>query len=83
MTSFTNPAKGNCLYFDRAIPGFAARITAKGAISFVLDYSIRGRQRRYTIGRFPGLSLPDAQKVSHRLRAQMLEGIDPMETAQK
>jgi hypothetical protein len=68
------------LLFDGRIPGFAARMTPKGSISFVLDYSMHGRQRRYTIGKYPGLSIPDAQKTALRLRAQILEGVDPMQT---
>jgi integrase len=74
------PAKGNRLHFDGKIPGFAARITANGVVAFVLDYSFRGRQRRYTIGRHPGITLQDAKKKAQELRKQIdVDGTDPME----
>ena len=45
------PASGNKLTFDAAVAGFAARVTAAGARSFVLNYETKaGRQRRITIG---------------------------------
>lgn len=74
------PARGNRLYFDGAIPGFAARVTAKGAVAFVLDYYIHGRQRRFTIGRHPILSVAEARAEAVRLRGEVLKGRDPLET---
>jgi hypothetical protein len=36
------------------LTGFGCRITAAGALSFILNYLTRaGRERRYTIGEFP------------------------------
>lgn len=80
LKSLLPPDRGNRLYFDGAIPGFAARITAKGAVAFVLDYSIRGRQRRFTIGRHPILSISEARAEAVRLRGEILRGRDPLET---
>ena len=74
------PERGNRLYFDGAIPGFAARVTAKGAVAFVLDYYIHGRQRRFTIGRHPMLSVAEAREEAVRLRGEVLKGRDPLET---
>ena len=34
----------------REIAGFGLRVTEKGAKSFILNYVIHGRERRYTIG---------------------------------
>ena len=51
------PAKGSELTRDTAVKGFAACVTAAGSRSLVLDYRTRaGRQRRFTIGRFPDWS---------------------------
>jgi integrase len=72
------PAKGNRLHFDGKIPGFAARITANGVVAFVLDYSIEYRQRRYTIGRYPGITLQAAKEKAQELRRDIVNGIDPM-----
>jgi hypothetical protein len=45
------PATGNKLYRDDVVTGFAARVTAAGARSYVLNYTTKaGRERRITIG---------------------------------
>ena len=47
------PEENSRIEWDAEIPGFGVRITAAGVTSFILDYRIFGRQRRYTIGRYP------------------------------
>ncbi len=47
--------------WDSEVPGFGARITPAGVISFILDYRISGRQRRYTIGRYLELTATAAR----------------------
>ena len=49
-TRVKSPATGNQIHYDSEIPGFGLRVTAKGAKSFILNYVINGRERRYTIG---------------------------------
>ena len=50
------PPSGEKITYDEAVKGFGIRVTAAGARSFVLNYRTRlGRERRYTIGRFPEL----------------------------
>jgi len=56
VSALKPPAAGNRIVWDRDLTGFGVRITAAGAISFILRYFINGRQRRYTIGRHPVLS---------------------------
>ena len=51
------PAAGNVRYTDTEVPGFAVRITAAGAIAFVLDYRIDGRNRRGTMHAGPSTTL--------------------------
>ena len=51
------PERGNRIEWDSEIPGFGVRRTANGVTSFILDYRISGRQRRYTIGRHPELTV--------------------------
>ena len=50
------PARGNRILYDLEIAGFGVRVTSAGAISFILNYRIHGRERRYTIGRHPELT---------------------------
>lgn len=73
------PASGNRILYDSEIPGFGVRITAAGAISFVLTYWIHGRQRRYTIGRFPEYKPFEARNEAIELRKIIRGGEDPLE----
>src|SRR5262245_51101766 len=34
--------------------GFGVRVTANGTRAFVLSYTLAGKERRYTIGQYPG-----------------------------
>jgi integrase len=72
------PAKGQALNWDTEIRGFALRVTAAGAKSFVLDYRADGRKRRYTIGRYPEWSVEAARREAKDLRRSVDRGEDPM-----
>lgn len=72
------PATGNRIAYDDAIKGFGARITAAGAVSFVLNYRIAGRERRITIGSFPAWSVKAAREQAAELRRRVDMGNDPM-----
>ncbi len=84
LLKLPRPANGNKLYFDsgasKEARGFAVRVTAAGAISFVLNYRVHGRERRYTIGRHPDISLANARAEAIRLRGDILDGRDPLST---
>jgi integrase len=73
------PDQGSVITWDTEIPGFGARITAAGVVSFILDYRIYGRQRRYTIGRYSELTATAARDRAVELRAKIRAGHDPME----
>jgi integrase len=73
------PEANSYIEWDAEIPGFGVRITAAGVISFILDYRIFGRHRRYTIGRFPELTATAARIEAGELRRTIRAGQDPME----
>ena len=75
------PAEGYYIEWDSEIPGFGARITAAGVVSFILDYRIFGRHRRYTIGRYSehDLTATAARIEAGELRTKIRAGHDPME----
>jgi integrase len=73
------PETNSRIEWDSEIPGFGARITAAGVISFVLDYRIFGRQRRYTIGRLGEYSATAAREKARKLRVGIDDGQDPLE----
>ena len=68
---------GRTEYFDSLTPGFALRVSPKGAKSWIKFYRIGGKLRRLTIGRYPALSLADARKEAGKTVDQVDQGIDP------
>jgi integrase len=79
VLALTPPVDGNRIQYDEEIPGFGARITSNGVVSFILNYSIQGRERRYTIGRHPELTVLAARERAIQLRGKILDGIDPLQ----
>ena len=73
------PPSGNRVFYDADVKGFGARVTAKGARSFVLNYRTRdGRERRYTIGAYPDWKATAARAEAKRLKLAVDRGEDPM-----
>ena len=54
------------------------RITAAGATSFILDYYVAGRRRRYTLGRHPEMTAANARARAEGLRVRIRDGFDPL-----
>jgi integrase len=71
------PSKGSRIRYDSEIHGFGLRITEKGAKSFVLNYVIHGRERRYTIGSLGEHTAETARAKAVELRQLVRGGIDP------
>jgi integrase len=64
VRSLEAPDRGNRITYDGgkdAVRGFGIRITTAGARSFILNYTVAGRERRYTIGSYPGWSVGRAR----------------------
>lgn len=74
------PARGNRITYDTKLKGFGARVTAAGAIAFVLNYRRKadGLERRYTIGGFPAWSVGAARDEAGRLKRAIDGGADPV-----
>jgi integrase len=53
-------------------------VTAGGAKSFILNYRFNGRQRRYTIGRWPEWSVVAAVREARKLWQHIDRGDDPL-----
>ena len=73
------PTTGSRIEWDTEIPGLGIRITANGVASFILDYRIARRHRRYTIGRCSELGVAEARRCAGELRQLIREGQDPMQ----
>ena len=84
VRALERPPTGNRILYDAELPGFGVRITAAGAIAFVLNYRIKatGQERRYTIGRYtigePAWSVAAAREEAKRLRREIDLGADPV-----
>lgn len=77
----TKKAAENGIIWDTDIPGFGLRVNAgKRGITraFILNYRIHGRERRYTIGKFPAWSAQAARDKAKVLRRQVDTGTDPL-----
>jgi integrase len=82
-----SPARGNRItYFAGATiqgaktpRGFGVRVTAAGARAFVLNYRLRGREYRYTIGAWPDWSALKAVRAARDLRQRVDRGENPLD----
>ena len=72
------PEAGNRIDWDEKLPGFGVRITASGVTSFILDYYVAGRRRRYTLGRHPEMTASVARARAEALRVRIRDGFDPL-----
>jgi integrase len=79
VENLTLPEQGNHIHYDTQIPGFGVRITAGGYVSFILNYHVHGRERRFTIGKHPAWTVLAARIRAKKLRVKIDEGIDPLE----
>jgi len=72
------PSRGQRFIWDSEVKGFALRVTARGAKSFVLDYRVHGRQRRITLGNYPDWTVLAARATAKAMKRDIDLGQDPM-----
>lgn len=74
------PAVGNRIVYDTEVSGFGVRVTAGGSRSFILNYRIKGRERRYTIGAYgvDQWTVAAARRRAGELRKLIAVGEDPL-----
>src|SRR5450755_3524827 len=68
---------GQCIYWDRQLPGFGVRVFPSGRRVFVCSYRVQGRKRLATLGRGDVLRLDAARKKAVAYLGQVAEGVDP------
>lgn len=63
-------------YNDTLKKGLGLRVTNTGFKSFIYRYRINGKQKKYTIGRYPDISLAQARSISDDLYVKIKQGED-------
>ncbi|MBN1567415.1 MAG: tyrosine-type recombinase/integrase [Acidobacteria bacterium] len=64
-------------YWDDSLPGFGLRITPNGDKTFCVKYRIAGKQRRFTLGRYPAIGLATAREMARDAFELVRKGTDP------
>jgi integrase len=78
------PTGKDQLYFDEHEKGFGVRCNENGVVTFFLNYSFQGRERRATLGeasrrRWPEFTVAEAVEAAQKMRYQMSEDkTDPL-----
>src|SRR5512142_462141 len=74
------PAETRYMVPDGLVPGLLLRVFPSGVKSWALFYRMGGRQSRqrfFTLGRYPELSLGKAREAARRTLARTRLGADP------
>ena len=73
------PSNAQYEIFDRAIGGFALRVSPSGTKSFVVNFRCSGKSRRMTLGNAAVMPLAKAREAAMTAKAKAKSGIDPLE----
>src|SRR5215831_3385811 len=71
------PGKNEVITFDDDVPGFGLRLRASGSRTFIVQYSLGGRQRRMSLGTTKILDAAKARQTARNLLAKVRLGHDP------
>lgn len=72
-----DPPEKRVTYYDTKETGLILRVTPGGSKTFCYRYRFRGKKRRFTIGKFPAVSLSQARDRTRKLKVKVGDGIDP------
>ncbi|MDF1761018.1 MAG: integrase family protein [Coxiellaceae bacterium] len=64
-------------YYDTKLPGLVFGITPAGSKSFLIYKKIKGRPVRYTLGRFPAMTVEQARRAGQKILGQIASGANP------
>ena len=65
-------------YYDTKLPGLVLCVTAAGTKSFQIYKKVKGKPVRYTLGRFPAMTVEQARREGQKVLGQMAVGINPI-----
>jgi integrase len=78
VASLPRPQQGSRITYDSLVPGFGARVTAADARAYILNYRVRGVERRITIGDCSVWKTTQARQRARELRRLADAGRDPL-----
>jgi integrase len=65
--------------FVGGVTGLAVNVSGCGSRSWVLRYTVNGRRRDKGLGGYPDVTLAQAKELARAARAQLRQGIDPVD----
>jgi integrase len=65
--------------FVGGVTGLAINVSGCGSRSWVLRYTVNGRRRDKGLGGYPDVTLAQAKELARAARAQLRQGIDPVD----
>ena len=80
VDSAKTPPKGQLEIYDESFlhgGSFGLRVNQRGTKSFFLIYSLLGKRKRMTLGRYPEIELEEARERAVELVAKVSRGEDP------
>ena len=81
IESIELPDKGKRLtFYDSKTPSLALRVTSTGTKTFVIYRKINGKPERYTIGKFPMVTIEQARLQAAEINATIAKGDSPNES---
>ena len=83
ITALPFPSSGRETYKDAKTPGLQLRVTAAGIKSFSLFKRVNGKPERFTLGKFPDLTVEQARRRVAELSGQIAVGVNPSEERRK
>jgi hypothetical protein len=71
------PPRTETIVFDDDVPGFGVRASMSGSKVFVVQYSIKNKQRRMSLGKIDMLEVDTARQKAKEILAAVRMGQDP------
>jgi integrase len=77
IASLPEASSGRDTYYDTKTSGLLLRVTTAGTKTFSFRRKLNGRAIRVTLGKFPGMTVEQAQQKAIELNGDVVKGINP------
>ncbi len=71
------PPEGAAIVRDTELRGLGVRVTAAGNVMFIYERKVKGRSRRWSLGRFGDITVVQARRKALELANEIAHGEDP------